>query len=122
MNFYDEEIKKLVQKDNFRQIHNIEEKYDKYLTVNGQKMINFSSNDYLNLSTNRTLIDNFLTKYKNTNEFIFSSASSRLLTGTSRVYKQLENKVVKVLKVEGHIQAENTIQENLDFYEKTFNK
>ena len=34
------------------------------------------------------------------------------------VYKQLENKVVKIVRVEGHIKAENAIQENLDYYEK----
>lgn len=122
MNFYDEEIKKLVQKDNFRQIHNIEEKYDKYLTVNGQKMINFSSNDYLNLSTNRTLIDNFLTKYKNTNEFIFSSASSRLLTGTSRVYKQLENNIANLFKKEACLLFNTGYQCNLGVVSSLVNR
>ena len=34
------------------------------------------------------------------------------------VYKQLENKVVKVLKVEGHTSAKKTIVENIEFYEK----
>jgi inorganic pyrophosphatase len=34
------------------------------------------------------------------------------------VYKQLENKVVKVLQVEGPEQAKTTIQENIDYYEK----
>ena len=34
------------------------------------------------------------------------------------VYKQLENKIVKVLKVEGHDSALKTIQENIDFYSK----
>ena len=35
------------------------------------------------------------------------------------VYKQLENKIVKVLKVEGHESAMQTIKENIEFYEKT---
>ena len=35
------------------------------------------------------------------------------------VYKQLENKEVKVLKVEGHESAMQTIQENIEFYSKT---
>ena len=33
-------------------------------------------------------------------------------------YKKFENKVVKVLKVEGHESAKKTIQENIEFYEK----
>ncbi len=98
MNFYNIEINKLKEKDNFRQIRNIKEKCGKYLYVNGEKMVNFSSNDYLNLSTDRELINEFVEKYKNDNEFIFSSASSRLLTGTSASYKKLEENIAKLFK------------------------
>ncbi|MBE7704550.1 MAG: 8-amino-7-oxononanoate synthase, partial [Cyanobacteria bacterium SIG29] len=63
MNFYDEEIKKLVEKDNFRQVKDIEEKHGKFLSVNGKNLLNFSSNDYLNLSTDKDLINEFIEKY-----------------------------------------------------------
>ena len=59
MSFYEEEIKKLVEKDNFRQVHNIEEKYGKFLSIEGKELVNFSSNDYLNLSTDKKLINEF---------------------------------------------------------------
>ena len=36
------------------------------------------------------------------------------------VYKQLENKVVKVLQVGSAEDAKKTIKENIDFFEKTF--
>ncbi len=98
MKFYEEEIKKLVEKDNFRQVHNIEEKYGKFLSVNNKELLNFSSNDYLNLSTDKTLINEFVEKYKNDNEFIFSSTSSRLLTGTSACYKKLEQNLARLFK------------------------
>ena len=62
MSFYEDEIKKLVEKDNFRQVHNIEEKQGKFLFINGEKLLNFSSNDYLNISTDRNLINKFLEK------------------------------------------------------------
>ena len=113
MSFYDEEIKKLVEKDNFRQVHNIEEKSGKYLTVNGKSMLNFSSNDYLNLSTDRDLIEKFLEKYKNSNEFIFSSTSSRLLTGTSKIYNRLENNLAKLFKKEACLLFNTGYQCNL---------
>lgn len=100
MSFYNEEIKKLKEKDNFRYIHNIEEKNKKFLSINGSNMLNFSSNDYLNLSTDRILIKEFLNKYKEDNEFIFSSTSSRLLTGTSKSYKKLEENIAKLFKKE----------------------
>ena len=47
MNFYDNEINKLKEKDSFRYIPDIEEKYGKYLLVDEKKMLNLSSNDYL---------------------------------------------------------------------------
>ena len=47
-------------------------------------MINFSSNDYLGLSTDKTLVNEFCKKYMNSSEFAFSSASARLLSGTSK--------------------------------------
>lgn len=113
MSFYDDEIKKLVEKDNFRHVHNIEEKNQKYLTINGQDKLNFSSNDYLNLSTNRNLISEFLEKYKNENELIFSSTSSRLLTGTSKTYKRLEENLAKLFKKESCLLFNTGYQCNL---------
>ena len=113
LNFYDEEIKKLAEKDNFRQIHNIEEKHGKYLTISGRDMLNFSSNDYLNLSTNLELIDEFLSKYRKKNELIFSSTSSRLLTGTSRTYNRLEENLAKLFKKEACLLFNTGYQCNL---------
>lgn len=122
MNFYDEEIKKLVEKDNFRQIHNIEEKSEKYLIINGHSMLNLSSNDYLNLSTDRNLIDEFLSKYKNTNEFIFSSTSSRLLTGTSRTYKTLEENIARLFNKEACLLFNTGYQCNLGVVSSIVNR
>ena len=65
MSFYDEEIKKLVEKDNFRQVHNIEYKTGKYLSIDGRSLLNFSSNDYLNISTDRDLLNEFIEKMCN---------------------------------------------------------
>ena len=39
MNFYDNEINKLKEQDNFRQIRNIKEKYGKNICVNGKEML-----------------------------------------------------------------------------------
>ena len=100
MNYYEQTIEKLKEKDNFRQIHKIEEKFGKYVLADGIKMLNLSSNDYLNLSTNKELKSEFIEKYSKDNEFIFSSASSRLLTGTSKVYKILEKHLASMFKKE----------------------
>jgi len=113
MEFYSKEIEKLKDKDNFRQIRNIDYKHGKYLHSSGKDMINFSSNDYLNLSTNSRLKDEFISKYKEHPEFIFSSASSRLLTGTSNIYKRLENNLAKLFNKEAVLLFNTGYQCNL---------
>ena len=122
MSFYSEEIKKLVEKDNFRQVHNIEEKQGKFLFINGEKLLNFSSNDYLNISTDRNLINKFLEKYKNNNEFIFSSTSSRLLTGTSSCYKRLEENLAKLFQKEACLLFNTGYQCNLGVVSSLVNR
>lgn len=122
MSFYSDEIAKLKEKDNFRQIHNIEEKFGKYLSINGKTLLNFSSNDYLNLSTDRILIEDFVSKNSLSNEFIFSSASSRLLTGTSSVYKKLEENVAKLFNKEACLIFNTGYQCNLGVVSSLVNR
>lgn len=122
MSFYDEEIKKLVEKDNFRQVHNIEYKTSKYLSIDGRSLLNFSSNDYLNISTDRDLLNEFIEKYKNHEEFILSSTSSRLLTGTSTVYKKLEDNLAKIFNKEACLIFNTGYQCNLGVVSSLVNR
>ena len=96
MRNYETELEKLKENSSFRTIKNIEKKVGKYIIVNDKKMLNLSSNDYLNLSTNIDLKNEFIEKYKNHPEFLFSSASARLLTGNSSVYNEFENNIAKL--------------------------
>ena len=122
MSFYDDEIKKLVEKDSFRQVHNIEYKTGKYLSIDGKKMLNFSSNDYLNISTDRDLLNEFIEKYKNHEEFILSSTSSRLLTGTSSAYKKLEDNLAKIFNKEACLIFNTGYQCNLGVVSSLVNR
>lgn len=87
---YEEKLDELKKNSSFRTIKNIENKEGKYITVDNKTMLNLSSNDYLNVSTNKDLISEFLDKFNKNKEFLFSSASARLLTGTLSCYKELE--------------------------------
>ena len=100
MQNYTAELEKLKQTSQFRTIKNIKEKSSKYIIVDDKKMLNLSSNDYLNLSCDSNLINEFVEKYKNHPEFIFSSASARLLTGNSKTYFDLENKIANLFNKE----------------------
>ena len=54
----------------------------------------------MGLSTNKKLLKEFINSKLEDDEFLFSSASSRLLTGSSSVYNLLEKNLAKMFKKE----------------------
>lgn len=107
------ELEILKERNTFRQIPNISDKKETFVNINGKALLNFSSNDYLNLSTNKDLIKEFLKEYSHTQEFQFSSASARLLSGTSSVYKELETTLANLFKKESALIFNTGYQCNL---------
>ena len=87
MNFIKDELSLLEDKGQLRNIPCIEYKVNNYININGKNYINFASNDYLNISTNLELREEFLSQ----NKSLLSSASARLLTGSSREFIELES-------------------------------
>lgn len=87
-----EELNKLDKCGQIREIPLIEAKIGNKILVNDVEYINLASNDYLSLSTNTKLKNEFL----NTNNSLMSSASARLLTGTSSEYELLENTIARM--------------------------
>lgn len=117
-----EKLEILKQQGNFRTIKNIKEKFSKYIVVDGKKMLNLSSNDYLNLSTDKDLIKEFVDKNLSSNEFLFSSASARLLTGQSTCYNMLEENFKKLYKKEGALLFNTGYQCNQGVVSSLFDK
>ena len=122
MQKFQEELGLLRQKSSHRTIKNIKEKFSKYIIVDDRKMLNLSSNDYLNLSTNRDLSLEFIDKYKTHPEFLFSSASARLLTGNSICYKKLENNFAKLYEKENALLFNTGYQCNQGVISSLFSK
>lgn len=56
--------------------------------------LNLSSNDYIGIGQDKKLKDEFLEKYSN--EILFSSSSSRLITGNYDIIKNLEKKLNEI--------------------------
>ena len=97
MSSISEDLALLRRNGQFRKIPDIDFKTDGKVVINGIEYINFASNDYLGISTKTDLIDEFLNEYKHE---LFSSASARLLSGTSREFKELESTAAKIFNKE----------------------
>lgn len=86
--FYEKRIKELHADSHLRFIRNIGKKEGKYIYINGKKLLNLSSNNYLNFADNKLYTEEFLND--GGDQYSYGSASARLLTGTLPVYKELE--------------------------------
>ena len=67
--------------------------------VNGQRMLNLSSNDYLGLAADRRLREEFL-ETLTPDTFLPTSSSSRLLTGNFTGYTELEQELAQLFGTE----------------------
>ena len=67
--------------------------------VNGKRMLNLSSNDYLGLASDRALREEFL-RALTPDTFLPTSSSSRLLTGNFTVYEELEAELARFFGTE----------------------
>ena len=86
---YKKILDSLEENSHLRTIPLIENKDEKYIYFKGKKLLNLSSNNYLNFADNKTITKEFLRDTGD--EYCFGSASARLLTGTLPIYEKLEN-------------------------------
>ncbi len=89
-----EELESLEENGQFRRIPPIVSKSDGKLLLGDKEYVNFASNDYLGVSTKQELIKEFIDSHQQLP--LFSSASARLLTGTSEEFGKLEQTVAKL--------------------------
>lgn len=86
---------------------------DKFIFLEEKKLLNLSSNDYLNLGANTELKKEFLNKIFNNPEAQFSSASSRLLSGNSTPFTRLEKFLAKWYQKEAALLFNSGYQANM---------
>ena len=104
-----QELENLRSKEQFRLIPDVVSKSDGKIIINGQEYVNFASNDYLGISTKADLREEFLKD----NKSLMSSASARLLTGSSKEYKELEATIAKIFNKEKALIFNTGYQANL---------
>lgn len=81
-------LEELKSHSHFRDLKDFEAKDEKFIYYKGKKLLNLSSNNYLNFADNKAITEEFLNTVKD--KYSFGSASARLLTGTLPIYKELE--------------------------------
>ena len=81
-------LSELKSHSHFRVLKHFADKDEKFIYYKGKKLLNLSSNNYLNFADNVQITGEFL-DYAG-KKYSLGSASSRLLTGTLPVYDELE--------------------------------
>lgn len=99
--FYNKKIEELDENSHLRFIRDIEKKEGKYIYIKGKKLLNLSSNNYLNFADNQTFTEEFLND--GGDRYSFGSASARLLTGTLPIYKELETLLCEMFSTESSL-------------------
>ena len=89
LDHYAEQLDQLKQQGNFRQF-TANQQQGKWITIQDRTMLNLASNDYLGLAADLNLREEFLDTLK-IERALFSSSSSRLLTGNFAEYELFEN-------------------------------
>ncbi|ENW99366.1 8-amino-7-oxononanoate synthase [Acinetobacter modestus] len=89
LDHYAEQLDQFKQQGNFRQF-TVNQQQGRWITIQDRTMLNLASNDYLGLAADLNLREEFLDTLK-IERALFSSSSSRLLTGNFAEYEQFEN-------------------------------
>ncbi|MEW6715267.1 MAG: 8-amino-7-oxononanoate synthase [Nitrospirota bacterium] len=90
MRDFTEDLKELENKGLLRKLSFIESFHGSHINIKGKDFINFSSNDYLNLSGHPEIVKTAITALK---KHGFGSGSSRLLSGSQLPHKKLEESI-----------------------------
>lgn len=98
-NLYSRTLDALDEAGNLRTLSQAEHQ-GKWIWKDGKRMLNLSSNDYLGLAADTALRDEFM-RTLSERDFLFSSSSSRLLTGNFTVYDELEQMLAELFGASG---------------------
>ncbi|RAK14272.1 8-amino-7-oxononanoate synthase [Anoxybacillus vitaminiphilus] len=101
MRSWEEEIKAellhIEKKTQKRQLHSIDFLNDSTIIVNGRKLLNLASNNYLGLASDERLIE---ASIRAAHEYGAGSTASRLIVGNYSLYEQVETELARWKKTE----------------------
>lgn len=117
LNFYIEKLNSIKEKNSTRTVKDIIQN-GKYIILNNKKLLNLSSNDYLGISADDNIKDNFLSSYKGK----IQNPSARLLSGTNKIYLKLEDLIKTILNKESCLLFNSGYHANVGIYSSLLNK
>ncbi len=97
--YYRNELDSIKVNNQFRYLKSIQHRRGKYIIYNNKKYLNLSSNDYLGISSDEAEVSDF---YKDLNadnvidSYGLGSTSSRLISGDSALYADLESTIAEI--------------------------
>jgi 8-amino-7-oxononanoate synthase len=94
---FDKELRSLKDRGLLRNPVCIDSSQGARISINGRHFINFSSNDYLNLSGHGDIVKAAMDALK---KYGFGSGASRLLSGTLKPHRKLEERIARFKKTE----------------------
>jgi len=101
--YFEEKINSLKNKNQLRTLKDVEYKQDQFIKIENKNYLNLSSNDYLGIGSNihfQNEFFNYLNENKLNDAPILTSSSSRLLTGNSKFYTELDNLITNTYQKE----------------------
>jgi len=93
--FIQQELNKIKEQNLFRELRTLESKQDTWIVINGKKVLNLCSNNYLGLAFHPALKQKSIQTIK---KFGCSSGASRLISGNNMLYCELEKKISEFKK------------------------
>lgn len=107
--FIDQGLKSRKRKNRFRELEPIEPVDEVCINNGSQKLINFSSNDYLGLSKHPRVIAK---SREYANKYGAGSTASRLISGTYHIHHELEEKIARTFGWEASLVFNSGFQAN----------
>lgn len=105
-----ERLRKRQAEHRYRTLKNIDGvQSSRFVFIEGEKYLNFSSNDYLNLS-NHPILEQESAEYSE--RFGTGAASSRLVTGSLNIHRKLEERIASLYKKEDALLFSTGFQAN----------
>ncbi|WKZ25934.1 MAG: glycine C-acetyltransferase [bacterium] len=110
MDWIIKEVKKLKDQNLYNNILTLESAVDGIVTINGNKYLNFCSNNYLGLANNPKLKSESINAIK---KYGIGPAAVRTIAGTTSLHNILERELAKFKKVESVITFQSGFVANL---------